>query len=144
MFSSLGMGLVSCMPPTAAVSREKSVKREVIHVLLTMQTAYEKRNIDEFMVWVSNKYRKRAAFRKEILKDFDASRDIRLRIVIDRILVGDKGADLRVHWFRTWVPFPGGKVKKTEGQARFMFTLNPIRLLFQVGEKPFGLPGTGL
>ena len=132
--------VVGCMPPTKAVSEENSVKREVVNVLLAMQTAYEKRDIDEFMVWVSDKYHKRAKFRKAVLADFDASKSIQLSIVIDQILVGEKGADLQVHWYRTWQALPGGTVRKIEGKARLMFTLNPIRLLFQTGDKPFGLP----
>jgi len=137
-----GILLTSCMPPTKAVSKENSMKREVVNVLLAMQTAYEKENIDEFMVWVHKKYPKRVKFRKEILKDFASSRDIRLSIVIDEILVGDKGADLKVHWYRTWLPYPGTQVAKTEGKARLLFTLNPIRLFIQKGDKPFGLPGS--
>jgi hypothetical protein len=130
------------MPPTKAVSRENSMKREVVNVLLAMQTAYEKENIDEFMVWVHKKYPKRVKFRKEILKDFTSSRDIRLSIVIDEILVGDKGADLKVHWYRTWLPYPGNQVAKIEGKARLLFSLNPVRLFIQKGDKPFGLPGS--
>ena len=135
--------LVGCMPPTRAVSQEESVKREVTNVLLAMQTAYEKRNIDEFMVWVSDKYQKRVKFRKAVLRDFDASRNIRLSLVIDQILVGVKGADIKLHWYRTWVPYPGESVMKREGKARLMFTLNPIRLLFQTGDAPFGPPAGG-
>ncbi len=132
--------LAGCMPPTRAVSQEQSIKREVVNVLLTMQTAYEKRNIGEFMVWVSKKYRKRKRFRKEILNDFATSRKIRLSLVIDEMLVGEKGADVRIHWYRTWLSTPGNSVMKREGKARLMFTLNPIRLLFQTGNKPFGRP----
>jgi len=128
------------MPPTRAVSQEQSVKREVVNVLLSMQTAYEKRNIDEFMVWVSKKYRRRKRFRKAVLKDFTASRKIRLSLVIDQILVGEKGADIAIHWYRTWVSYPENTVMKQEGKARLMFTLNPIRLLFQTGNRPFGRP----
>ncbi len=119
---------------------EQSVKREVVNVLLAMQAAYEKRNVDEFMVWISEKYHKRAKFRKAVLADFNASGNIRLSIVIDQILVGEKGADLRVHWYRTWLSLSENRVKKVEGKARLMFTLNPIRLLFQTGERPFGPP----
>ncbi len=137
-----GFVMSACMPPTKAVSRENSMKREVVNVLLAMQTAYEKENIDEFMVWVHKKYPKRTKFRKEVLKDFSHSRDIRLSIVIDEILVGDKGADLKVHWYRTWLPDPGTQVAKTEGKARLLFTLNPIRLYIQKGDIPFGLPGS--
>jgi len=132
--------LMGCMPPTRAVSQEQSVKREVVNVLLSMQTAYEKRNIDEFMVWVSKKYRRRKRFRKAVLKDFTASRKIRLSLVIDQILVGEKGADITIHWYRTWVSYPENTVMKQEGKARLMFTLNPIRLLFQTGNRPFGRP----
>lgn len=129
------------MPPSKAISHEQGVKREVVNVLLAMQAAYEKRQIDEFMVWISEKYHKRAEFRKEVLRDFDFSQDIHLSILIDQILVGEKGADLKVHWYRTWVPLPNGNVTKREGKARLMFSLNPIRLLFQAGDNPFGPPG---
>ena len=135
--------LSGCMPPTKAVSQENSMKREVVNVLLAMQTAYEKGNIDQFMVWVHKKYPKRVRFRKEILKDFAASRDIHLSIVIDQILVGDKGADLRVHWYRTWLPYPGTQVVKVEGMARLLFSLNPVQLYIQKGDKPFGIPASG-
>jgi len=137
---SAGSLLSSCMPPTKAVSRENSMKREVINVLLAMQTAYEKEKIDEFMVWVHDKYPKRVKFRKKVLEDFSSSRDIHLSIVIDEILVGDKGADLKVHWYRTWIPLPGNQVIKKEGKARLLFSLNPVRLFVQKGDKPFGPP----
>ena len=140
ILSVVGGLMSSCMPPNKAVSHELSVKREVVSVLLAMQTAYEKRQIDEFMVWVNNKYPKRTKFRKKVLSDFDSSQDIKLSIVIDQILIGEKGADLRVHWYRTWKPMPGNNVVKSEGKARLMFTLNPIQLLFQKGDKPFGPP----
>jgi len=116
------------------------MKSEVVNVLLAMQAAYEKRNIDEFMVWVHKKYPKRKKFQKKILEDFASSRNIKFSIVIDEILVGDKGADLKIHWHRTWLLYPGNQLQKTEGKARLLFTLNPIHLFVQKGDKPFGPP----
>lgn len=138
IFAIVGLCLTSCMPPTKAVSHEKAVKREVSRVLLAMKEAYERRKIDEFMVRISDKYPKRARFREIVLKDFDSSRDIHISITIDQILVGEKGADLNVHWYRTWTTLQGKGVAKREGKARLMFIFNPIQLLFQTGDKPFG------
>ncbi len=140
LFLLMSVIFFGCMPKTRAVSEENSVKREVVNVLLAMQTAYEKQNLDEFMIWVHKKYPKRSAFRKEILKDFQTSQDVHLSIVIDQILVGEKGADLKVHWYRTWISLPGKRLVKKEGRARLLFSLNPIRLWIQTGEKPFGIP----
>jgi hypothetical protein len=129
------------MPPTKAVSYEQGVKRQVITTLLTMQGAYEARKIDEFMVWISNKYPKFKRFRSSVLNDFSASRDIKITVVTDRILVGVKGVDVSLHWYRTWKPYPGNtQVLKLEGKTRLLFTLKPLRLFIQTGNPLFGKP----
>ena len=135
---------VTCMPPTKAVSYEQGVKHQVVKTLLAMQGAYEARKIDEFMIWISKKYPKFKTFRSSVLSDFSASRDIKITVVTDKILVGEKGVDLNIHWYRTWKPYPGNApVVKREGKGRLMFALDPLRLLFQTGDPLFGKPKTG-
>jgi len=140
----LGGSFPACMPPTKAVSYEQGIKRQVVKTLLAMQGAYEARKIDEFMVWISRKYPRYKTFRSSVLNDFSTSRDIKITVVTDKILVGEKGVDLNIHWYRTWKSYPGNApVLKREGKGRLMFTLDPLRLLFQTGDPLFGKPKAG-